>query len=294
MTDGREERTKVLRVGSRNQWFQRILALKENREKRLHYRQFVVEGVRSINALRRNPEWEVSALLYPHETGLSNWAREVLDEMRAGCHLACDRALMTELSDKEDTSEVMAVVEMPVIDGRRLPLGSNDIAVVVDRPGNPGNLGSIIRSCDALGHCGIVLVGHGVDPFDPVVIRAAAGSFFNVSIARLQARADFSAWVDSLREDCPNLRIVGTSAHGDTEPWRADFSRPTILLIGNETYGLSAWLKQRCDIMLRIDMTGTASSLNVACAATAFLYEIHRQRHSKSHIEHHVGMEYRL
>jgi 23S rRNA (uridine2479-2'-O)-methyltransferase len=278
MTDNREQRTRVLRIGSRNQWFQRILALKESREKRLHYRQFVVEGVRSINALRASADWTVAALLYPHEKRLSNWARDVLRDTPTNLHLACDESLVAELSDKEDTSEIIAVVELPGIDDQHLPLRGTDVAVVLDRPGNPGNLGSVIRSCDAFGCGGIVIAGHGVDPFDPAVIRAAAGSFFNVKLARLQSHENFSEWIAGLRTNLPDLQIAGTSAHGETAPWDNDFTRPTILVMGNETYGLGAWLKRQCDTLLRIDMAGTASSLNLACATTVFLYEIQRQR----------------
>jgi len=265
-------------MSSRNQWFQRIVTLKTNRKKRWHHRQFVVEGVRSINQLRGNDRWQVAAFLYVHGERLSGWADDVLAEVPAAHHIEVDAALMAELSDKEDTSELIAVVDMPQIDGHQLPLGHHDIALVLDRPSSPGNLGSIIRSCDAFGVRGVVIVGHGVDPFDPVVVRATAGSFFNVAISRLQSKGDLLTWIMRAKKALPELQVVGTSVGGTMPPWDCDLSRPTILAMGNETRGLSAWLKELCDCLLSIDMQGAASSLNLACATTAFLYEAHRQR----------------
>ena len=278
MADNQRHSAQVQRVSSRNQWFQRVVTLKTNRKKRWHHRQFVVEGVRNINQLRGNDRWQVAAFLYAHGEGLSDWASDVLDTVPATNHLEVDSALMAELSEKEDTSELIAVVNMPAIDGRQLSLQDHDIALVLDRPSNPGNLGSILRSCDAFGVRGVIIVGHGVDPFDPVVVRASAGSFFNVDISRLQSKTDLLGWLEQSRQGVPDLQVIGTSASGTMAPWECDLSRRTILVMGNETRGLSAWLKELCDGLLRIDMQGAASSLNLACATTAFLYEAHRQR----------------
>jgi 23S rRNA (uridine2479-2'-O)-methyltransferase len=278
MPNNQRHSAHVLRVSSRNQWFQRVVTLKTNRKKRWHHGQFVVEGVRSINQLRGNDRWQVAAFLYAHGECLSDWADDVLDTVPAAHHLEVDPALMAELSDKEETSELIGVVDMPQVDGRQLALSNHDVALVLDRPSNPGNLGSIIRSCDAFGVRGVVIVGHGVDPFDPVVVRASAGSFFSVDISRLQSKAGLQEWIARVKEGLPELQVMGTSADGTMAPWECDLSRPTILAMGNETRGLSAWLKELCDGLLRIDMQGAASSLNLACATTTFLYEAHRQR----------------
>lgn len=282
MTNKERHNAQVLRVSSRNQWFQRVITLKTNRKKRWHHRQFVVEGVWSINQLRGNDRWQVSAFLYTHGERLSDWASDVLDEVPAAHHLEVDSALMAEASDKEDTSELIAVVDMPQVDGRQLPLPNDGIALVLDRPSSPGNLGSILRSCDAFDARGVVIVGHGVDPFDPTVVRASAGSFFNVDISRLQRRTELIEWTSRVRSETPGLQIVGTSPDGTMAPWDCDLSGPTVLAMGNESRGLSAWLKECCDGLLRIDMQGAASSLNLACATTTFLYEAHRQRSIRS------------
>lgn len=269
---------KRVAVTTQNQWFQRAEVIQRNRKKRWQHRQFLVEGVRAINQLRRSPQWQVEALLYSPDVRLSGWAQDVLQEIPCAYHLEFTRELLAELSDKEETSEVMALVNMPVIDDIPVTLGEKSVTVLLDRPSNPGNLGSIIRSCDAFGVEQIVLTGHGVDPFDPVTVRATAGAFFNVRIARLSGHETLATWLAETKARVPDLQVIGTSAKGELPLTACDFTGPTLLCLGNETMGLSAWLKEQCDTLAYIHMQGVASSLNLACATTAILFEVCRQR----------------
>lgn len=272
---------KTLHVTTRNQWFQRAEVLKRNRTRRMQAQQFFVEGVRAINQLRQPSVWRVEALLYNGEKSLSRWAQEILHEVESPYHLALSAELMAELSDKEDTSEVLALVNMP---SHMLPAPEaiGALTLILDRPSNPGNLGSIIRSCDAFGVKHIGLVGHAVDPFDPVVIRASAGAFFSTHLFAFDSHETFMQWVEAIRSYHGKLCIAGASAHGQTSIDAAVVFAPCLLLIGNETLGLSAWLKDRCDMLVGIPMRGVASSLNVACATSIFLHELTRQLHVKS------------
>ena len=269
---------KTIPVTTKNQWFQRAEVIQRNRKKRWEHRQFLVEGVRAINQLRRSSQWQVEALLYNPQARLSSWAQEVLEEIACPYHLEFSPELLAELSDKEDASEIIAIVNMPVIDDIPVKLSDKAVVVLLDRPGNPGNLGSIIRSCDAFGVEHLVLTGHGVDPFDPVTIRATVGAFFTVPLARISGNETLATWFAECRQQLPNLQIIGTSAKGDLPLTACDFTRPTILCLGNETLGLSTWLKEQCDALAYLHMQGVASSLNLACATTAILFEACRQR----------------
>jgi len=273
-------KTRTLSVHSENQWFQRVQTLKTNRQKRLSCRQFFVEGVRSINRLRNQSRWIVAALLYAADRRLSGWARDVLSEIQAPLHLELAPELMEKLSDKEDASEIIAVAEMPQVRPADIPFSPNGLAVLLDRPSNPGNLGSIIRSCDVFGADGIVITGHAVDAFDPAVIRASAGAFFSVHLARAEGLAEIDKWVGGLAASAKGLRVIGTSAKAERQIGECDLSGPVILCFGNETMGLSGNLKERCGEIGGIPMKGTATSLNLACAVTAVLYEASRQRGS--------------
>ena len=272
--------TRILPVHSENQWFQLAQTLKTNRQKRWHKRLFFVEGVRSINRLRGSDRWRAEALLYCAERRLSGWAHDVLNEVPAPTHLQLTPALMDKLSDREEGSEVMAIVRMPAVAASDIPVAG--LTVLLDRPGNPGNLGSIIRSCDAFGVSGILVTGHAADPFDPLAVRASAGAFFSQTIARVDGQADLEAWISGRERDVPGLGIIGTSARAARPLTDFDLTGPLILCFGSETMGLSAWLKSRCHGLAGIPMQGAASSLNLACAVTAFLYETARQRRAKA------------
>ena len=267
-----------LRVQRENQWFQRVESLRWNRKKRQQHRQFFVEGVWSINQLMANDTWDIEALLYTLERPLSNWAQEVLRESRARWHLELSDALMKKLSDKDETSELLAVVRMLPDTPSRIPIHRDVLIVAAVRPASPGNLGTLIRSCDALGAHGLIVTGHAADLFDPKTIRAAAGSFFALPSIRMASFTDLYGWLEGVRQALPGLQTVGTSAHAEADVWSCTFTRPTVFLIGNESTGLSRRHRELCDRIASIPMAGTAPSLNMACAATAVLYEVQRQR----------------
>jgi len=269
---------RTLAVTAENQWFQLVQALKTSRQKRHRKGLFFVEGVRAINQLRRNRRWEAEALLYAEGRRLSGWARDILAEIPAAVHLELSPLLMNAVSDREEGSEIIAIVKMPHTSPADIPLASDACIVLLDRPGNPGNLGSIMRSCDAFDVAGIVVTGHGVDPFDPQVIRASAGAFFSQTFVRIDEQAALDAWLHALEESLPGLCIIGTSAKAVERVSACRLSGPVVLCFGNETLGLSSWLSSRCAVLAGMPMQGVASSLNLACAVTAVLHEMSRQR----------------
>ena len=175
-----------LEVSTANTAFQRIDVLRRNRNKRHRYGEFVVEGVRAINgALAAG--WTVRSFAYPRDRQLSRWATDILATSTAESHLAVAPALFDTISEKEDSSELLAVVAMRPDSVERIPTGPGMAVVVVDRPGSPGNLGTLIRSCDAFGVAGVIVTGHGVDLYEPATIRASVGSFFSVPCIALES-----------------------------------------------------------------------------------------------------------
>lgn len=268
---------KLIPIYSENNDFQKFEVLKRNRNKRHKYQEFFVEGVRNINGAIRQ-RWTIEAFLYAKDKKLSQWGTNILASSTAKFHYELHGDLMDKLSDKEETSELIAVVSMPPDDPSRIRPNGPLLAVVFDRPSNRGNLGTILRSCDALGAHGLILTGHAVDLYDPETIRATMGSFFHVPSIRMDSPQQVEAWVNRMRQEHPGLQVVGTSAHGSVNVQQADLTRPTVLLIGNETEGLSFKYKEMCDVLVQIPMTGSASSLNVASAASILLYEVSRQR----------------
>lgn len=265
-------------IFSRDAAFQKFQVLRSNRNKRHRYGQFLVEGVRNLNQAVENG-WEVASFIYPRDRELSGWARDMLRDVETAENFRLSPELMDELSGKDEASELMAVVNMRQSRAELSGLSESPLLVLFDRPSNRGNLGTLLRSCDGLGADGLILTGHGVDLYDPEVVTASMGSFFRVPAVQLELK-DVMACIEALRERYPGFRTVGTTAHKQRPVWGEDLRGPVMLLLGNETDGLSYSFKQSCDVLCTIPMSedGSASSFNVACAGTVLLYEAIRQR----------------
>ncbi|MBL7253804.1 TrmH family RNA methyltransferase [Paractinoplanes lichenicola] len=258
--------SRAVRVSTRNASFQQWQALLTNRTKRHRAGEFLVHGVRPIT-LAVEYGWEIRDLIYPDRQSLSAWARDMLD--RTGARpVAMDPALVAELADKE-SAELIAVVGLPSFSD----LPEADLVVVFDRPSTPGNIGTLIRSADAFGAAAVVVTGHAADPYDPKAVRASTGSLFALPVLQLDRHDRLLDWAAK-----GGVQLVGTDEHGAVDVADHDLTGPTALLIGNETSGLSAAWREAADVLVRIPITGAASSLNAATAATVILYETSRQR----------------
>lgn len=264
-------------IYSENNDFQYIETLRRNREKRSKNKEFFIEGVRPINQAIKYG-WDIRAFGYARNKKLSIWAQDILKKSSAKIHYELPIKLLEKLSNKEETSELITILGMKDDDLARIPLKDNPLILIFDRPSSPGNLGTLIRSSDALGVDGIVITGHAVDLYDPEVISASTGSFFALPIIRKPSHNDLVAWIAEIKKDYKDLQIVGTDEKGSEKIDQHDFKKPTILLVGNETSGLNKSYRTMCHSMVNIPMYGSASSLNVACASSIVLYEIDRQR----------------
>jgi 23S rRNA (uridine2479-2'-O)-methyltransferase len=267
----------VIKIFTENSEFQYLETLRRNRVKRNRSGEFFVEGVRAVAQAVEN-EWEINGLVFSREKRLSDWAEGILQKAQAKKQYELPLRLMEKLSDKDETSELIALVGIPTDHLSRIPLSEKLLAVVLDRPSSPGNLGAIIRSCDALEVDGLIVSGHAADLYDPETIRATTGSFFCVQSVRVSSHKDLLPWLDGLRQRFNGLQVVGTSAKAKKPIQEHDFTSPTVLLVGNETNGLSDAYQALADVMVTIPMNGYASSLNIACATSIMLYEAARQR----------------
>ena len=265
------------RITTRNARFQQWQSLLTNRNKRGRAREFLVQGVRAITVATER-DWPIRTLLYDGEHALSRWADQLVRTSRSE-KIAMSAELLAELGEKnEDAPGVIAVMEIPEDDLDRIPVGPDFLGVLFDRPVSPGNIGSIIRSADAFGAHGLIVTGHAADVYDTKSVRASTGSLFALPVVRVPSQREVSAWLDGQRAQGRPVALVGTDEHGEADIFDFDLTQPTLLLIGNETTGLSTAWRDLCDHVVSIPMTGSASSLNAANAATAVLYEASRQR----------------
>jgi 23S rRNA (uridine2479-2'-O)-methyltransferase len=265
------------RVSTRNARFQQWEALLGNRAKRQRSGEFLVQGVRPIS-LAVQHRWPIRALLYPDGVQLSGWARQTLDQVQAS-QVAVSPDLMYELGGKtEGLPELLAVAALPPDDLARIPADQRLLAVVLDRPASPGNIGTTIRSADAFGASGVIITGHAADVYDPRAVRASTGSLFSLPVVRVPSHGPVLDWIAAIRAGGIDARLAGTDERGQRQLAQYDFSQPTVAVVGNETAGLSTAWRDACDDTLRIPMSGSASSLNAAAAASIVLYQAALQR----------------
>jgi len=137
----------------------------------------------------------------------------------------------------------------------------------------PAQIQADSRAADAFGAGGVIVTGHAADVYDPRTVRASTGSLFGLPTVRAEPHRDVLDWLRGT-----GVTVVGTDEDGDTDIEDYDFCAPTLIVVGNETVGMTTGWREACDRVLSIPMHGTASSLNAANAATVVLYEAARQR----------------
>ena len=247
---------------------QLLEALRTNRQKRTAQGRFIVEGVRNIDAAVA-AEWTIHAVLSPLGAALSRWATDVIERVPAE-HVGLASELFDRLTERADRPELLLVAGIPERTVDDLPARDDVVAIVLDRIANPGNLGTIIRTSDALGAHAVVTVGHSAHAYDPQAVRASTGSLFAVPVVAVDAPA-------ALEPLFERVTVVATDEDGGIDIADARLRAPCALLFGNEAGGLSRALRDRADLTVRIPIVGTASSLNVAAAHAIAIHELARR-----------------
>ena len=150
--------------------------------------------------------------------------------------------------------------------------GADALWIALDSVADPGNLGTILRTSDAVGGKGIVLLDHSTDPYDPTAIRASMGAVFSQQLVRASL-AEFARW----KQHTP-CAVIGTSDKAASDYQAVRYPAPLIVLMGSERQGLQEAHYQLCDDVVRIPMMGRSDSLNLAVATAVVLYEVFNQR----------------
>ena len=234
---------------------------------------FVVQGIQPVwQAVEAGAVIE-TLIVAPGLLGRSPAARMVAEQEAAGVQVArVSDELFGRLSDREGPPGVAAIVRGRLAGLPELTAGPGSVFVALHEVGNPGNLGTIIRTANAAGAAGVVLVGHATDPFDPAAVKASMGALFSLPVAQAREAGEFFAWAAA-----GGVTVVTTSAKAPESFWAARYPRPLALLLGAEGAGLPEEVLARGDVRVRILMAGTAESLNLAVAAGLLLYEAMRQ-----------------
>lgn len=180
--------------------------------------------------------------------------------------------LLTRLTRKDNPQNVVGVFRQALTPLRQLDRARAHIWFVLEAIKDPGNLGTILRTADAVGAGGVILLDQGCDPFSVEAVRSSMGALFTQTVATA-AWPEFLAW---LREG-PGF-LVGASLKTSVDYQAVAYPDPTFLLMGNEQSGLPQAYEDACDALVKLPMRGKADSLNVAIATAVLAYEVINQR----------------
>ncbi len=175
------------------------------------------------------------------------------------------------LSDREHPVGLAAIARSRTLRLRDLEVTPESVFIGLHEVGNPGNLGTIIRTADAAGAAGVIAIGEGTDFWHPNAVRSSLGTVFTIPLVQVSSPQDALTWARDR-----GLTIVTTTAHTEAEHWSTTYSSPALFLFGSEGQGLSRELLEDGDLAVRIPMYGAATSHNLAVSVGILLYEATR------------------
>jgi TrmH family RNA methyltransferase len=248
----------------------RSLALKKFRDQQ---GVFLAEGLKLvIDALEQ--DWRIKTLVFAKSGKGNKMVEQVAARTfaKGGLVLEVTEKVIAAITRRDNPQVVVGVFEQQYQSLASLKPKHNDVYIALDRVRDPGNLGTVIRTADAVGAKGVILIGDTTDPYSLETVRATMGSVFSVPLYKTTEN-DFLNW----RKGFSGL-IVGTHLKGAVDYRTIPYAnKPVVLMMGNEQQGLPDNLANACDKLARIPQAGRADSLNLAIATGVMLYEIRRE-----------------
>ncbi len=246
----------------------RALALPKNRKAS---GLFVAEGLKLV-ADAVEAGWTLRTLVHAARVA----EQPLVRRLAAGAHakggsvISVSEAVLAKISRRDNPQTVLGVFEQRIMRAGEIRPRDGDVWIALEAVRDPGNLGTIVRTADAVGAAGVILVGDTVDPFSTEAVRATMGSIFAVPLARATV-ADFlelaRKWSGA---------VMGTHLAATADYRKADYRTPVLLVMGGEQAGLTAEVAAACTTLVKIPMAGKADSLNLAVATAILLFEIRR------------------
>lgn len=230
---------------------------------------FLVEGIRHVGeAVEAGAV--IDAIYYAPQLLTSAFARDLIkaqSELGVACH-AVSEGVFESLAEKENPQGILAVVQQHQVSLSSLNPDNFPWGVAVVEPQDPGNVGTILRTINAVGASGLILLEDSVDPYYATSVRASMGALFWHPVVSTSFEA-FAGWAEE-----HGYHVYGTSAHGARDYQDVPYQTPLIVLLGSEREGLSREQARVCDESVRLPMRGKITSLNLAVAAGVMLYSI--------------------
>jgi TrmH family RNA methyltransferase len=247
-----------------NPLIKKVRAL-HNKKARVDSKTFLVEGIYHVGEVIQS-DWDVELILYSPELLVSKFAQDLLKKIKHIKLQPVSANVIKTLTEKENPQGIVAVVKQKELAFE--DLGNFNRIVALVAPQDPGNVGSILRTLDAIQADALFLLNGGVELYHPSLVRASMGALFWKPVIQ----TSFQRFVEWARRK--HIQLIGSSAKADTDYRKFTPSASWALVLGNEQKGLTAEEIHACDITLFIPMQGRVSSLNLSVAAAVLLYQL--------------------
>lgn len=269
----------LLLSSTQNPKVKQVISLRE-RQEREQTGQFIIEGYREL--LRASDSgYPIDLLFICPPLFLGSNEQTLIQKIvgRGAKVFACAENVFRKLSYRDRPDGLLAIAPQRHLSledlSRSLQGKKAPFLVVAEAIEKPGNLGTILRSSDAVGLDALIVCDRCTDIHNPNVVRASVGTLFTVPVAEAKGEETL-AWLKS-----QGISILAATPSAKREFTEVDMTGPLAIAVGTEQLGLSDRWMERSDIQVRIPMNGVADSLNVAMATTLLLYECLRQRKAK-------------
>ncbi len=255
-----------------NTTVKRLRALRDKKARRSEG-MFLAEGLR-VMAEARDSGVLPEIVAFADEGAKHPLAAEIIAAAEAAgaeaIHVSGD--ILVKMSGKDNAPLLIGAYRQPATALEGLDRSASDLWIVAQALRDPGNLGTILRTGDAVAAGGLILIDDCADPFSVEAVRASMGAIFTQKIAA----ASWSEFVPWLRAGAGQL--VGTSLKTEVDYLGARYNKPCFLLVGNESHGLPEAYEAECDSLVKIPMMGRADSLNAAVAAAVMAFQVRASR----------------
>lgn len=254
-------------TSDKNKIIKDIIKLKQKKE-REKTGKFYVEGERIINEIPSNINVEMYIFSEQFYNNLLN-----KDKYSYVQNIIVTNDIFKKISDTINPQGIIAICNIPKNSIENIKINNSSFFVILDRISDPGNMGTIIRTAEALGVDTIFLSKGCVDLYNDKVIRATMGSIFHINIIE---NCDLDILIDNLKEN--NVNVVCTYLEGGKAPYEIDFKKSTAILIGNEANGVLEQYKNKSNELVKIPMIGKVESMNASISSAIIFYEVLSQR----------------
>jgi RNA methyltransferase, TrmH family len=276
MQGGSVDREELHITSTQNIRVKQVLHLREKKE-RDETNLFLIEGYREL--LRAaEVHWEIDQLFTCHELFLGSNEGTLIQKIASNGTkvISCSKSVFQKLSYRDRPDGLLAIAKqkhLTLVDFEKKMKGKkNPLFIIAESIEKPGNLGTMLRSSDAVGLDGFIVCNRCTDIYNPNVVRASIGTLFSVPVIETSGE-EALAWLKA-----NHIAVLAATPSAKVEFTDADMNRPLAIAVGTEQLGLSNLWMQQAELQVSIPMCGIADSLNVATATTLLMYEALRQR----------------